>query len=53
MDIFLSFLGLVVLAAVAFVIARFVLRLTARVVGCVVTAIIALGILAILLIFVF
>ena len=53
MDIFLSFLGLIVLAFVAFAIARFVLRLTGLIVGCVVTAIIGLGILIILIVFVF
>lgn len=51
MDVILSFLGLAVLVLVAFVIARFLLRLTARVVGCLVTAIIAIGIVVIILIF--
>ncbi|HSR31059.1 MAG TPA: hypothetical protein VLY63_10880 [Anaerolineae bacterium] len=53
MDLIFSIAGLVLLLIVAFVIARFVLRLTTRVIGCVLTAIVGLGILAILLIFVF
>ena len=53
MDLIFSIVGLVLLVVVAFVIARFVLRLTARVIGCVLTAIIALGVIAILLLFVF
>jgi hypothetical protein len=48
MDVVFSIIGLVLLAIVAFVVARFLLRLTARVVGCVVTAIVALGVLAII-----
>jgi hypothetical protein len=52
-NFFLSIIGLAILAIVAFVIARFLLRLTARVVGCVVTIIVAFGILAIVLIFFF
>ena len=53
MDLFLSIVGLALLVIVAFAIARFVLRLTGRVIGCVLTAIVGLGILAILLLFVF
>jgi hypothetical protein len=52
-DLILSIVGLIALVVIAFVIARFLLRLTARAVGCVVTAVIAVGIVAILLIFVF
>ena len=53
MDLIFSIVGLVLLVIVAFAIARFVLRLTARVIGCLLTAIIAFGIVAILLFFVF
>jgi hypothetical protein len=53
MDLLFSIAGLILVAIIAFVIARFLLRLTARVVGCVVTAILALGIVVILLLFVF
>jgi hypothetical protein len=53
MEIFLSIVGLILLVFVAFAIARFALRLTGRVIGCIITAIVALGILAILLLFVF
>ena len=53
MDIVFSAIGLLVIVFIAFIIARFVLRLTARVIGCVLTAIVALGIVAILLLFVF
>lgn len=53
MEVFLSFLGLALLLIVAFVIARFVLRLTARAVGCLLTAIVAVGIAAIIWIFFF
>jgi hypothetical protein len=53
MEIFLSIVGLILLVFVAFAIARFVLRLTGRVIGCIITIIVALGILAILLLFVF
>ena len=53
MELILSIVVLALLVIVAFAIARFVLRLTGRVIGCVLTAIVALGILAILLLFVF
>ena len=53
MEIILSLVGLAILVFIAFAIARFVLRLTGRVIGCVITAIVALGILAILILFVF
>jgi hypothetical protein len=52
-EIVLSFLGLALLVIVAFVIARFLLRLTGRVIGCILTAIVAVGIAAIILIFFF
>ena len=53
MELILSIIGLALLAIVAFVIARFLLRLTGRVIGCIVTIIVAFGILAIILIFFF
>jgi hypothetical protein len=53
MELFLSIVGLVLLVIVAFAIARFVLRLTGRIIGCILTAIVGLGILAILILFVF
>jgi hypothetical protein len=51
MDAILSIIGLAVLVLVAFIIARFVLHLAGRVIGCILTAIVALGIVAIVLIF--
>ncbi len=53
MEIIFSLMGLLVLLAVAFIIARFILRLTAKAIGCLLTVIIAVGIVAFLLIFVF
>jgi hypothetical protein len=53
MDLFLSIAGLVILLIVVFIIARFVLKLAGTVIGCVMTALVALGILVILWIFVF
>lgn len=53
MELILSIIGLVILLFVVFAIARFILKLTGQVIGCVLTALVALGILAILLIFVF
>ena len=44
MDLILSIIGILVVVAIAFVIARFLLRLTGRVIGCILTAIVALGI---------
>jgi hypothetical protein len=51
MDVLLSFAGLIALLIVAFIVARFVLHLAGRVIGCILTVIVALGILAIILIF--
>ena len=51
LDVFFSFAGLVLLVVVAWIVARFVFRLTARVIGCLLTGIIAIGIVAIILIF--
>lgn len=53
MDLITSILGLLLLAVIAFIVLRFVLRLTARIIGCVLTLIIILGGVAILLLFVF
>ncbi len=53
MELFLSIAGLVILLIVVFIIARFVLKLAGTVIGCVMTALVALGILVILWIFVF
>ena len=53
MDLSLSIIGILVVVAIAFVIARFLLRLTGRVIGCILTAIVALGIAFILIVFVF
>lgn len=50
MDIVFTIIGLVLLLIVAFVVARFLLHLTTRVIGCILTAILALGIVAIVLI---
>lgn len=47
MDLFFSIVGLVLILVVAFIVARFVLRLTARVIGCLMTALVAVGIVAI------
>jgi len=49
----ISIIGLLVLLAVAFIVARFVLRLTAKAIGCILTAIVAIGIVAFLFYFVF
>lgn len=48
MDVFFSVVGLILAAVVAFVVARFVLRLAARVVGCGMTVLVGVGILAII-----
>ena len=53
METILSIIGLLILLVIVWAIAKFVLRLAARTIGCVVTAILAIGILIILLIFVF
>lgn len=53
MDTILSIIGLLVLLVIVWVVAKFVLKLAARTIGCVVTAILAIGILIILFIFVF
>ncbi len=49
----ISLVGLLALLVVVFLIARFVLRLTARIVGYILTAILVVGIGAFLLYFVF
>lgn len=53
MDLFLSIAGLVIVLVIVFVIARFVLKLAGQVIGCVMTALVAIGILVILWLFVF
>jgi hypothetical protein len=53
MDTILWIIGLLVLLVIVWVVAKFVLKLAARTIGCVVTAILAIGILIILYIFVF
>jgi hypothetical protein len=53
MEIILSLIVLAVVAFIIFAIARFLLRLAGRVIGCILTIVIAIGILAILLLFVF
>jgi hypothetical protein len=52
MDLLWSILLLVVVAIVAFAIARFLLHLTGKVIGCVVTAIVAIGIAIIIFLFI-
>lgn len=47
MNLFISIVGLVILLIVVFIIARFVLKLAGAAIGCVMTALVALGILAI------
>jgi len=49
----LSIVGVILLVIVVFVIARFVLHLAGRVLGCILTVVIALGILWLLMRFVF
>lgn len=49
----LSIIGLLVLLIIVWAIAKFLLRLAGRTIGCVLTIILAIGILIILFIFVF
>ena len=53
MELIISLIVLAVIAVIIFAIARFLLKLAGRVVGCILTIVVALGILAILLLFVF
>lgn len=53
MGTFLSVAGLILLLVIVWAIAKFVLKLAGRVIGCVLTAILAIGILIILWVFVF
>ena len=53
MEFIISLIVLAVIAVVVFAIARFLLNLAGRVIGCILTIVVALGILAILFIFVF
>lgn len=48
----LSIIGLIILAVVIWVVAKFFLKLTARVAGCAVTGLVAVGLLALLWFFV-
>jgi hypothetical protein len=47
----LSIIGLIILAVVVWVVAKFVLKLTARVAGCAVTGLVAVGLLFLLWLF--
>jgi hypothetical protein len=47
MDTFLSLLGLFIVVAIVWVIAKFVLKLTARVIGCGISALVVIGLFAI------
>jgi hypothetical protein len=49
----LSIAGFILLLVVVFIVARFVLHLAGRVIGCILTVLIALGILWLLFTFVF
>ena len=53
METILWIIGLIILLVVVWAIAKFLLKLTGRVIGCVLTAIVAIGILLILWLFVF
>ena len=53
MNTILSIIGLIILLVVVWAVAKFFLKLTGRVIGCVLTALVAIGILIILWIFVF
>lgn len=48
----LSVVGLIILAVIVWVVAKFLLKFTARVVGCAVTGLVAVGILAIIWFFI-
>ena len=53
MGTFLSIVGLILLLVIVWAIARFVSKLAGRAIGCVLTAILAVGILVILWVYVF
>ncbi len=53
MELILSIIGLVILLVIVFAVARFLLKLAGWVIGCVLTALVAAGILVILWVFVF
>jgi hypothetical protein len=53
MNTLIFIIGLLLLLVIVWVIAKFVLKLAGRAIGCVLTAILAIGILVILFIFVF
>jgi len=50
MDIALTIIGVLILVLIAWWLLKFVLKMTARVVGCAVTAIIAIGIVVVALV---
>ena len=52
MDLILSIAGLVIILIIVFIIARFLLKLAGNVIGCLMTALVAAGILAIVWFFV-
>ena len=52
MDTFLSVLALIVVVVIFWAIAKFVLKLTARIIGCSITALVVVGLSAIFWIFV-
>ena len=52
MDIALTVIGVIVLVLIVWWLLKFVLKMTARVVGCAVTALIAIGIVVIALVFI-
>ena len=51
MDPIIAFVLLGILLVIAWIVAKFFLRLTARIIGCVLTAIVAVGIIIIIVIF--
>ena len=52
MDIALTVIGVIVLVLIVWWLLKFVLKMTARVVGCAVTALIAIGIVIVALVFI-
>lgn len=52
MDVVLTVIGVIILVMIAWWLLKFVLKMTARVVGCAVTALIAIGIVVVALVFI-
>lgn len=52
MDTILSIIVLAVIVVIVWAVAKFVLKLTGRIIGCVLTALIALGLLFIVFVFI-